>query len=229
MIQLSQSMQPTEQIALWADRLRDLAATGLKYADDPYDRERYETFQEMAMEMLALATGQPLDALVPLKATLFSRMSPVVTGSGAVIDEAGKILLMRRSDNGLWVMPGGQMEVGETPAQAVVREVVEETGIRCVPVALSGVYDSRLWDTGRSQHIYKFTFLCKPISREAETPSHAHESLAIGWFAKDNFPDDLYEGHVKRIDDAYRVYDGELQAYFDCTAMPSSSLLGCSC
>lgn len=58
-----------------------MAATGLFYTKDVYDKERYEHLQEMAMEMAALATGQPLETLLPLKTTLFSRMSPLVAGS----------------------------------------------------------------------------------------------------------------------------------------------------
>jgi ADP-ribose pyrophosphatase YjhB (NUDIX family) len=152
---------------------------------------------------------------MPLKSTIFSRMSPVVAGAAAVIDTEGNILLMRRSDNQLWAMPGGQMEVGETPAEAVVRETVEETGIRCIPKALVGVYDSRIWDKGIPHQVYKFTFLCEPVS----IPNHAsfdrHETLEIGWFAENDLPDDLDEGHFKRITDAYNVRNGHFPAYFD--------------
>jgi len=206
---------PAEMIAYWADKLRDLSATGLTYSENLYDKNRYETIQEMAMEMLAFATAQPLDTIKPLKETVFSRMSPVVAGTAAVINDDGKILLMRRSDNHLWVMPGGQMEVGETPAEAVVRETLEETGVCCVPQALSGIYDSRFWDSEKSQQVYKFTFLCKPADNKVATPSHAIEMLEIGWFDENSLPNDIYKGHVKRISDAYRVWKGDFRAHFD--------------
>ena len=160
-----------EQITLWADQLRDLSAAGLTYATNAYDRERYEKLQDLAVEMTSLATSQPTAALQPLKSTVFSRMSPSVAGSAAVIDQRGKILLMRRTDNRLWAMPAGQMEVGETPAQAVVRETLEETGVRCIPKALSGIYDSRLWVRPRvPQHVYLFTFLCEPEDGHSPEP-----------------------------------------------------------
>jgi 8-oxo-dGTP pyrophosphatase MutT (NUDIX family) len=211
----SNPLSPAETIALWADKLRDLSAAGLKYSENIYDKNRYEALQEMAMEMLAFASGQPIESLTPLKETVFSRMSPVVAGTAAVIDREGKILLMRRSDNRLWVMPGGQMEVGESPAEAVVRETFEETGVRCIPVALSGIYDSRFWDIGRVQHVYKFTFLCEPVSKQVEKPSHSNETLEIDWFDEDHLPEDLYPGHAKRIFDAYQVRKGNVQAHFD--------------
>jgi len=56
---------PAEQIALWADRLRDLSATGLKYAQNIYDQDRYTATREVALEMLALATAQSTDSFEP--------------------------------------------------------------------------------------------------------------------------------------------------------------------
>ena len=98
-----------------------------------------------------------------------------MAGTAAIIDDDGKILLMRRSDNRLWNMPGGILEVGETPAAGVVREALEETGVRCEPIALVGVYDNRMWETGVVQHLYKFTF-CASRSMKGklrEPASHA--------------------------------------------------------
>jgi ADP-ribose pyrophosphatase YjhB (NUDIX family) len=211
----SDSPSPAEKIALWADKLRDLSAAGLEYAANSYDKTRYEIIQDMAIEMLAFATEQPLETLIPLKSTIFSRMSPVVAGSAAVIDKEGHILLMRRSDNHLWSMPAGQMEVGETPAEAVVRETLEETGVRCIPKALVGVYDSRRWDRGMLHHVYKFTFLCEPLEGQNNEPFDPHETLEIGWFPENKLPTDLYEGHYKRIADSYNVRNGKIQAHFD--------------
>lgn len=193
-----------------------MAATGLFYTKDVYDKERYEHLQEMAMEMAALATGQPLETLLPLKTTLFSRMSPLVAGSAAVINKDDKILLMRRTDNHLWSMPAGGMEVGETPAEAVVRETFEETGIRCIPKALSGVYDSRLWKPGSAFHVYRATFWCEPLHEKPEIPFNTLETLEIGWFAENNLPPDLIVDHATRISHAYRVRAGKMAAYFDC-------------
>lgn len=208
-------ISPAEQIALWADKLRDLSAAGLEYSNNPYDTTRYKAIQTLSMEMLAYASGQSLETLEPLRSNIFSRMSPVVAGAAAVIDKDGKILLMRRADNRLWSMPAGQMEVGETAAEAVVRETLEETGVRCIPKALVGVYDSRRWDRGMLHHVYKFTFLCEPLENQIPEPFDPHETLEIGWFAEGELPAELQKGHDKRIRDAYKVRNGELGVYFD--------------
>lgn len=209
-----------QQIALWADKLRDISALGLQFSQNIYDHERYLAIQNMAMDMLALVTAQPRAQMEPLREPIFSRPTPIVAGNGAVINDNGHILLLRRADNHLWTMPRGGMEVGETPAEGVVREVLEETGVRCEPIALVGIYDSRRWDIsplGQGQHIYKFTFLCKPLDDGAAhgTASHTVETLDVAWFAEGALPEGLYEGHRPRIRDSFRIWRGAGQAHFD--------------
>src|SRR5713226_638946 len=69
------------------------------------------------------------------------RANSLVVGSSAiVVDEAGRILLQRRSDSGNWALPGGTMDIGETFAQSVVREVKEETGFAVRIERIVGIY-----------------------------------------------------------------------------------------
>ena len=58
----------------------------------------------------------------------------------AVTNDAGELLLIRRSDNDNWAMPGGAVDLGESLAQAAVRETQEESGIDCEITGLSGIY-----------------------------------------------------------------------------------------
>jgi len=105
-------MTPAERIALWADRLRDLSAMGLLFSKNIHDETSFRNVQTIAMEMYALATGEPMEQIEPLRATVFSRPTPASVGDAAVIDKKGRILLIRRADNGKWAMPGGALEVG---------------------------------------------------------------------------------------------------------------------
>jgi ADP-ribose pyrophosphatase YjhB (NUDIX family) len=66
--------------------------------------------------------------------------SLVPAASAVVVDQAGKLILQRRADNDLWALPGGAMEIGESVAEAVVREVREETGLDVRPEYVIGVY-----------------------------------------------------------------------------------------
>lgn len=128
-------------------------------------------------------------------------------GASAVIfDARGYVLLQQRSDNGLWGLPGGTMEVGERADAAVVREVWEETGLHAEPVRLIGVYsDPALGQTirypdGNAYHFVSLVFECRVVGGEllAEAP----ETLATGWFDPANLPADIVPPHPIRIQDA---------------------------
>jgi 8-oxo-dGTP pyrophosphatase MutT (NUDIX family) len=216
MKQSDQTPTTAEQIALWSDKLRDLSAMGLTFAIDFYDRERYEVIQDLAMAMHALAADEPLERLEPLRAPLFTRPTPLTAGDAAVIDDGGRIMLIQRADNQKWAMPGGALEVGETPLEGVLREVLEETGTCCKPVSLVGVYDSRPCGVASRYHLYLITFLFRPVEREEHVaPSHSHEVLDVRWYTEDALPEEIHPGSLSRIAKAYRVWrDGEA-AHFD--------------
>lgn len=206
-----------QKLAQLADILRDCSAAGLHFATNIYEQDRYKRVQDVALELLALASSYSLEELEPLRAKLLNRPAPFPVGDGAVIDDEGRILLIRRADNHMWAMPGGALEVGETPAEGTVREVLEETGYTCEPIMLVGVYDSRLCGTPSFHQLYQFSFLCRPLLhvKRVEPPSHAHEILGIDWFAEQALPDDIDPSHAPRMLEAFRVWHGDYKAFFD--------------
>jgi len=216
-------MTPAEQIALWSDRLRDISAMGLYFSKDVHDESAFRAVQTIAMEMLALATDRSIEQLEPLRAPVFSRPTPLSTGDAAIIDTRGRILLVKRADNGRWAMPGGALEVGETPAEGVVREALEETGVHCRAVSLVGIFDSRFSRSTSHHHLYQFTFLCEPLDeRQPKPPSHAIEVLDLSWFPENSLPEDMDLGHLSRIPEAFRVWRGDSRAYFDGPGPPEA-------
>lgn len=210
-------MSIASQIALWADKLRDLSAEGLRFSKDIYDRARYQSVQDVALSMLALASGTEVEVLEPLRGTIFAHFTPLVGGEAAVIDDFGHILLIQRADNGKWAMPGGALQVGETPAEGIVREVLEETGVPCEPAALVGIFDIRPSGLSGLHHLYLITLLCKPDSgTEGAAATHSHEVLETGWFQEDALPEHLHSASRTRMHEAFRVWrSGGTQAYFD--------------
>ena len=213
----SEPKKTAQKIALWADQLRHLSAMGLHFSKNPYDRANYEQIQEIAMRMMALATAQSLEDVRALSAVTFRRPTPLVTGDAAIIDDDGRILLIRRSDNGKWAMPGGAMEVGETAAEGVVREALEETGVQCEVLALVGVHDSRRIGAETAHHLYMLSFLCRPICGMdlQNEPSTAVEILDRRWFAEADLPPNLDPGHATRIPHAFRVWGDNARAGYD--------------
>lgn len=110
--------------------------------------------------------------------------------AGVVINAQGEVLLQRRSDNGEWALPGGALDPGEEPAEAVVREVWEETGVRVQPervVAIHGGADFFVrYPNGDQAYIISITFACRPLSGEPRV--NDDESLEVRYFAPDQLP-----------------------------------------
>lgn len=187
------------------------------YASNMYDEHNYRTIQDVAMKLMALATAQPVLELEPLRAPIFSRPSPIAVADAAIIDKEGKMLLIRRADNKRWAMPGGGLDVGETPAEGALREAFEETGVTCEVVTLVGVHDSRLSNSTSRHHLYQFVFLCHPRLDIpiVNPPSHTHEVLEMAWFAEDALPANVSPGHARRIPHAFRAWHGDEKTYFD--------------
>src|SRR5450759_4291490 len=118
------------------DELQTIARNGLEYTTDPFDRERYAQL----LAVTVAAYGAVLDVPAPeIRARLareFGYITPKVGADAAIFDDAGRILVMRRSDDGRWCLPGGWVNPNESPAQAAVRETQEETGLVVRPVKL---------------------------------------------------------------------------------------------
>jgi 8-oxo-dGTP diphosphatase len=115
-------------------------------------------------------------------------------GVFAVIERGGEYLLARRRDIGLWNLPGGGLEVGETVEEGLAREVWEEIGVTIRVVRLVGVYSKP------QKNEVVLTFLCK-LTGEQE-PGVSEEVSEVGWFRPDQAPDDTLPKHRQRVTDA---------------------------
>jgi mutator protein MutT len=113
-----------------------------------------------------------------------------VRTSGYILNEAKQILLCRRADVMMWDVPGGAVELGETPAEALVREVAEETGLQVHPTKLLGVYAGPGWEwtypNGDQVEIINIFFACD-IAEGSLGKAHS-ELLKIEFFPLDKLP-----------------------------------------
>ena len=136
------------ELQIIADQLRAIGQTGLFYArreDDEYDIARYERVLALAARLFALTDTRSAEEILALYNGDINYQTPKVAAFGALFDAQGRVLLMQRSDNRLWALPGGMVEVGETAAQAAEREFWEETGVRVRAERLLGIYDNRAY------------------------------------------------------------------------------------
>jgi 8-oxo-dGTP pyrophosphatase MutT (NUDIX family) len=108
--------------------------------------------------------------------------------SAVVLDDRGRILLGRRADNHQWAVPSGIPDPGEQPAACAVREVYEETAVRCVPerVVMVKSGDQVTFGNGDICQFMDITLRCRAVGGEARV--NDDESLEVGWFEVDAMP-----------------------------------------
>ncbi|MFI0990037.1 NUDIX hydrolase [Streptomyces exfoliatus] len=116
-----------------------------------------------------------------------------VSVAGAVVREDGRLLAIRRADNGTWELPGGVLELAEAPEEGVAREVWEETGIRVEVEELTGVYKNT------TRGIVALVFRCRPTGGEERTST---ESTAVEWLTPEEITARMAEVYAIRLLDA---------------------------
>jgi ADP-ribose pyrophosphatase YjhB (NUDIX family) len=170
-------MDLTDRLRVLGDQLRSITAEAAYYANrigdiGPYDLDRYERVRSVAAELYALVDVRPADEIERELFSAVTHIAPAPCVDAAVFDDTDRILLIRRADDGRWAMPGGALQVGETPAEGARRETREETGIDVEVVALAGVWDSRLCGSRAGLHLYHFVFEALPKAAGQATTPH---------------------------------------------------------
>lgn len=205
-----------QAVYLIADELRGMATIGKYFAGNVYEAERAERMMELAAKVAALVDdGAPEDVGAIFDAEPWLRASPAIGVDAAVFNAGGEILLVQRQDNARWAMPGGLAEIGQTPAEAVLRELWEEAGLRGRATRLLGVFDGRCWASRSKVHLVHFVFLveCSELS-----PVHGVEMVDARFFMPDALPQAMHPGHDLRVPKSIQLlHSGE--TYFD----PASS------
>ena len=127
---------------VWARELQAIAQTGLTFATNGYDRERYTAIRSLAAQIMATQSDADFGRVEALFAEQAGYATPKLDVRGAIFDENARILLVREiADAGRWTMPGGWADVNQSPAESIIREVREEAGLEVRVRKLAAVYD----------------------------------------------------------------------------------------
>ncbi len=198
----------------WARRLNALTQTGLTFAENPYEIERYKAIRTIASEMIAQGTGADAGRVLDSLASDAGYATPKLEVRGVVIRD-GKILLVQEQSDGLWTLPGGWAGVGDSPSDAVVREIREESGFETRATKLLALLDrNRHGHLPHVNHIYKVFIRCEITGG---SPTTSHEIQDVGFFAEDEIPElsltRNVPAQIARMFEHYR--DPDLPADFD--------------
>ncbi|MFW5420731.1 NUDIX domain-containing protein [Nocardiopsis sp. CNT-189] len=129
-----------------------------------------------------------------------------VSVAGAVVRSDGRVLAIRRADNGRWEPPGGVLDLGEDIEAGVRREVLEETGLHVRVGPLTGVYKNM------KRGVVALVFRCSAVSG---TPRTSEESTGVRWLTPEQVRERMAPAYACRLLDALspgppvvRAHDG---------------------
>ncbi|GMK45979.1 ADP-ribose pyrophosphatase [Paenibacillus glycanilyticus] len=170
----------------WAKQMQAIAQTGLTYAKDVYDIERYEALRQMSIEILAEYTSVSHEQIALAFASDKGYTTPK-TDIRAVVFRDNKILLVQEKIDGGWSMPGGWSDIGYSPKEIAVKETQEEAGFDTAAIRLLAVLDKKFHNHPPSPyHVYKMFILCEIIGGEAVA---GVETSDVGFFGIDELPE----------------------------------------
>jgi ADP-ribose pyrophosphatase YjhB (NUDIX family) len=178
----------------WARKVQAIAQTGLAFTQDPFDRERYTQLQDLVGSILSSELEIPMEEAKAFWAGEEGYATPKVDVRGGVF-ESDRVLLVRERADGRWTLPGGWVDVNDSPSEAVAREIFEESGIRARALKLAALVDKRRHPHPPGiHHIYKLFFLCE---RTGGVPAVSIETDAVQYFPVQALPE-LSTGRVLR-------------------------------
>lgn len=163
----------TRELLAIADELRAVATTGLHFGESEYDRERYERLLGLAARLAERAGAGERELLEQVFRADQGYITPKLDVRLALFrggDTGERVLLIREKQDGRWCLPGGYVDVGDSPSGAAVRETLEEARVEARVTRLVGVFDNRLRPEAPPHlfQIYKLVFLGELIDPSAE-------------------------------------------------------------
>jgi ADP-ribose pyrophosphatase YjhB (NUDIX family) len=197
----------------WAREIQAISQTGIHFAENDYQRQRFHRLSEISAEIFATYSNIDYPLLIEKFNQQIGYATPRVDVRGAVFQD-GKLLLVKERMDGSWTMPGGWADVGDIPSSAVEREVHEEAGLVVRAKRIVGVYDANRIGPLEVFHAYKIVFQCDILGGE---PRPGDETSQVAFFSQKEIPDMLSGERTKthHVHDAFKALNRDLPALFD--------------
>ncbi len=197
----------------WAREIQALSQTGLHFAENHYQRERFSRLIEIAADIISVYSDLDQAELVEIFNDQIGYATPRIDVRGAVFQKGKLLMVCERADGG-WTMPGGWADVGDVPSTAVEREVLEEAGFEVSAQRVIGVYDANRTGPLEVFHAFKIVFLCDILGGEPRT---SNETSQVGFFSRDDIPEFLSGERTRQrhIEDAFIANSVDQPTIFD--------------
>jgi ADP-ribose pyrophosphatase YjhB (NUDIX family) len=170
----------------FAKKMQSIAQSGLTYAKDPFDIERYKQLEELSIVVMTKITNGDKELIRHLFANETGYKTPKV-GVRAIIFKDDKVLMVKEKIDGGWCIPGGWCDTFFSPKENLIKEVKEEAGINVEPLRIAGILDKKFYNHPPSPYrTYMIFVLCKITDGEI---SAGAETSDVGFFGKDELPE----------------------------------------
>ncbi len=172
------------------DEIRAIGKNGLHFTQNPHDQERYQRLLKIATINLSELSNLNQQKVSERFRQEIGYITPKLGVDAALFDDQQRILLIRRTDDDKWSLPCGWVEVGESPIDAIMREVKEETGLDVKLTHILGIYNAEARAPHRPHNCCHILYLCTRTDGDLSISS---ESKDIGYFNLN----DITEWHEK--------------------------------
>lgn len=170
-----------------AKRVKAIADIGLLYSKDNFDKERYSELKLISETLIKSELN--IAGSVNIFNDCIDYPTPKVDIRAFVLNDKNELLLVQEKTDNCWSLPGGWAEIGQTPSEVAMQEVLEETGVQVNCKYLSAVFDKRMHaHPPQPYYVYKIVFYCELISSHHTILKPAFDVLDANWFAIDSLP-----------------------------------------
>lgn len=174
-----------DHLLKWISEIHAISQNGLAYSKNEFDIERYHQLALVAKEMAIHFSDKNINTIERFFSIEQGYATPKLDVRAFIVKDNKLLLVKERSDN-LWTLPGGWIDVNESPSESVIREVREETGLNVRVTRLLALWDKLKHDhPPQWPHTYKVFFLCEIISGEMKDNLEISE---INFFSMDRLP-----------------------------------------
>ena len=177
-------------------KIHSIARIGLLFSKDPYALENYEEIRKTTLEAIEDFTNVQIERPLYFNRDIYP--TPNLSVRTIIFNENNELLMVQEAKNGLWSLPGGWIDLYDTPSEGAKKECLQEAGADIEIIRLLGIKDVSKYSSSKLSE-FVIVFEGRLISFKQE---HCHETSDVKFFPLDNLPplsNKLYKEVMERF------------------------------